>query len=163
MSTIWMRPSLLQRQEWIKAFAAVDEAVRGWDYIRSASGGINRDEALAALRPRLHALGFHCPDDSAVHLRAQATDGPGSVEVDAVHSQLGLALTVLGGRAHNNNEALTTALIFAAADNVEAGVLVVPHQYKGSNCAPNVRRRLAELASWQGVSLDLLAVHVTSF
>lgn len=163
MSTIWMRPSLVKREGWTKAFAAVDSAVRNWDYIRSPSGGINRDEVLAALRPGLHALGFQCPDGSTVQLRAQAKNGPGSVEVDAVHSQLGLALTVIGGRAHNNNEGLTTALRFAAADKVEAGILVVPHQYKGSSCAPNVRRRLAELASWQGVSLDLLAVHVTSF
>lgn len=73
----------------------------------------------------------------------------------------GVALTIHGGRAFTNNEAVWRLLQLAGRPRTRAVVAVVPQTYKGGACASKVEQQLEELARNRGVAIDLAwAAHI---
>lgn len=106
-----------------------------------ADGGVKTAVVREAITPGLERLGF------------SRTSTPGIYMDDE-----GTAVTIHGGRAHTNNEAVWRVIQLAGDPNVRSVVTAVPRVYKGGSCAPKVAEQIHELAANNGVGLDLVWV-----
>ena len=92
------------------------------------------------------------------------TDGSAqTIEVDAYHASTRAALTLHGGRAWTNHEAIMAILRMAAADDVGIALVGAPERYKGTPAAAPIFSFVERLSGWRGVRLDLEAVVVFSY
>lgn len=101
-------------------------------------GGVRTAAIRDAVAPGLERLGF-------------SSSGIAGIFVD----DGGTAVTVHGGRAYTNNEAVWRIIQLAGDSNVHAVVTAVPLVYKRGSCAPKVAEQIQELAANKGVELDL--------
>lgn len=67
----------------------------------------------------------------------------------------GTAITVHGGRAYTNNEAVWRMIQLAGRPRVRAVVSVVPWTYKNGACSTKVEEQIVEIAENPGVAIDL--------
>lgn len=116
--------------------------------LRSADGGIKRDDVLDALVERRKRAGL--ADERGSHF-------------DALDRSHRIALRVETGRAHTNNDGLLAVLETARHPGVDVLVLVVPTDYKGSVTADKVRERVQWLLSGPGIDLALTGVALTGY
>ena len=94
------------------------------------------------------------------------TNVHGSFEVGSLSSVLSgrkVGISVHGGRAFTNNEALVAVL--AAADHADIDWLieVMPDRYKGGPTFDKVRGQLEQLQSARGIDLHLIGVTIIGF
>ena len=116
--------------------------------LRSADGGIRREDVLVAMASRCQAAGLVPTPDAH-------TDGS-----DPTHR---IGLRVEAGRAHTNNDGLLAVLEAAANPDVDVLVLVVPAFYKGSVTADRVEQRIRWAFSSPGIEVALTGVALLSY
>lgn len=126
-----------------------------------STGGLRRADLVASARPILQGCGFTLAVSGAVQMPVAGSSE--SVEVDAYHAGTRTALTIHGGRAWMNHEAIVALLQMAAAQDVRVAMVVAPHRYKGTPAAGPVVSFVERLADWEGVHLDLDAVVVVGY
>lgn len=100
-------------------------------------GGVRAAAVRNAISPSLSQLGF--------------STGAAGTLVD----EMGTAVTVHGGRAYMNNEAVWRIIQLAGDPSIRAVITVVPRVYKGSACASKVAAQIKALSANEGVMVDL--------
>lgn len=116
----------------------IRHAVAGLTIAAPTEGRFRAVDVQTALAPRLERLEFTF---SAGH--------------NAFLDATGTAISVHGGRAYTNNEAVWRMIQLAGRPRVRAVVSVVPWTYKNGACSAKVEKQILELATNPGVAIDL--------
>ena len=106
--------------------------------VASSEGKFRTIDVQDAIAPALVRRGF------------EFSTGHGAFLDDA-----GTAVTVHGGRAYTNNEAVWRLIQLAGRPRLRAVVTVVPWTYKNGACAAKVEEQIIELSKNPGVAIDL--------